>query len=97
MLKIIFISFVTLFLMGNTCTDTDHTVSGSVTLDVPQLVVTFAQENGINYIRVTQADFIVECIALEPGALYSATFESLTFQDQFRVSNYSAEELAKCS
>ena len=86
-----------ILLMGDTCTDTDHTVSGSVTLDVPQLVVTFARENGIDYIKVTQAELVVECIALEPGALYSPLFESLTVQDTFRVSNYTNEESAKCS
>jgi len=86
------------FVIAGPC-DSDLNLSGNaaVTVDVPQAIVTYALENGISYIRVTQADIVIECIALDPSALYSPTFQSLTFQDTLRLTNYTAEELAKCS
>ena len=84
------------FVIAGPC-DSDLKLGGdaSVTVDIPQAVVTFAQENGINYIRVKQAEIIIECIALDPSALYDPEFKSLSFQDGLRLTNYSADPKRK--
>lgn len=93
---LLILPIMALFLMAGQC-DSDQTVSGSVTLEVPQVRAEFAQINGINYIRTIQAEIITACIALDPSTLYLATFELIGDQDDQRITNYTAEEIAVCS
>lgn len=92
---LLLLPIIVLFVMGNQC-DTDHLVSGTVTVDVPQPEGEFAQINGINYFRIIQEGIVITCIALDPSTLYDPLFLPLDEQNLLRITPYSVEELTNC-
>ncbi len=76
---------------------TDHIVSGAVNVAVEYSETDLKMVNGILYIRKSQGNITLECIAVDPSTLYDTAWANILIQDANRTTNYTAEEIANCS
>lgn len=95
-MKYLLIPIFALFIMGNQCTDTDHTVSGSVSVDAEYSKAVMRQVNGINYFGESLGGVITDCMALDPSALYEGIWQEIIIQNENRTTPYTQEELDNC-
>jgi len=90
------IALLTALILLASC-KTDHLVSGEVNVAVEYSSTEIKQVNGILYIRTVQGNITLECIALDPSALYDSGWVNIIIQDANRLSSYTQEEIDNCA
>ena len=76
--------------------NTDHEISGEVSVGVDYSVPQIRQVNGILYVRGSIADITQSCIAIDSSALYGAEWGNLEIQDLNRTAVPTQEQIDNC-